>query len=111
MTVKEAAIQVLKTEAKPLHTKVLTDLILSRGLWNTQGQTPAATVEASIASDIKHNPTSSPFVRVSPRTCGHWVRLMQRIAEKLGFQMGTLVEVRQRNDNQWPNSCFCYYCG
>ncbi len=17
----------------------------------------------------------------------------------------------QRNDNQWPNSCFCYYCG
>ena len=40
-----------------------------------------------------------------------WVWLMSRIAEKLGFQMGTLVEVRQRNDNQWPNSCFCYYCG
>ena len=37
--------------------------------------------------------------------------LMIRIAEKLGFQMGALVEVRQRNDNQWPNSCFCYYCG
>ena len=34
-----------------------------------------------------------------------------KIAEKLGFQMGTLVEVSQRNDNQRPNSCFCYYCG
>ena len=36
---------------------------------------------------------------------------MRNIAEKLGFQMGTLVGVRQRNDNQWPNSCFCHYCG
>ncbi len=36
---------------------------------------------------------------------------MIRIAEKLGFQMGTLVEVRQRNDNQWPNLYFCYYFG
>ena len=29
----------------------------------------------------------------------------------MGFQMGTLVDVRQINDNQWPNSCFCYYYG
>lgn len=36
---------------------------------------------------------------------------MIKIAEKLGFQMGTLVEVCQRNDSQWSNSCFCYYCG
>ncbi len=36
---------------------------------------------------------------------------MIRIAEKLDFQMGTLAEVRQRNDNQWPNSCFGYYFG
>ncbi len=36
---------------------------------------------------------------------------MIRIAEKLGFQMGILVEVHQRNDNQWPNSYFCNYFG
>ncbi len=48
MTVKEAVIRVLKTEAKPLHTKVITEMILSRGLWQTQGRTPAATVEAQI---------------------------------------------------------------
>jgi hypothetical protein len=36
---------------------------------------------------------------------------MIRIAEKLGFQIGTLVEVRQRNDNQWPNLYFYYYFG
>ncbi len=38
-----------------------------------------------------------------------WV--MQRIAEKLGFQTETLGEVRQRNDSQSPNSCFDYYFG
>ena len=36
---------------------------------------------------------------------------MIRISEKLGFQMGTLVGVRQRNDSPWPNSCFDYYFG
>ena len=68
MTVKEAAIQVLNTEAKTLHVKVITDLILSRGLWQTQGKTPAATVEARIASEIKHNGEYSPINRVAPRT-------------------------------------------
>ena len=67
MTVKEAVIQILNTETKPLHVRIITDLILSRGLWQTQGKTPAATVEACIASDIKHNGGSSPFVRVEPR--------------------------------------------
>ena len=70
MTVKEAAIQALNTEAKALHVKNITNLILSRGLWQTQGKTPEATVEARIASDIKHNGRSSPFVRVAPRTYG-----------------------------------------
>jgi len=70
MTVKEAVIQILNTEAKPLHVRVITDLILSRGLWQTQGKTPAATVEARIASDIKHNGGPSPFVRVAPSTYG-----------------------------------------
>ncbi len=36
---------------------------------------------------------------------------MIRIAEKLGFQTGTLVRVRQRNDNQLLNSYFCCRCG
>ncbi|HEG42523.1 MAG TPA: hypothetical protein ENH94_00590 [Phycisphaerales bacterium] len=42
---------------------------------------------------------------------GQWVWLMIRISEKPGFQMGTLVGVRQRNDSPWPNSCFDYYFG
>ena len=32
--------------------------------------------------------------------------IMKRIAEKVGFQTRTLVEVRQINDNQWPNLFF-----
>ena len=70
MAVKEAVIQVLQTEGKPLHTKVLTELVLSRGLWQSSGKTPAATIEARLATDIKHNGKSSPFVRVAPRTYG-----------------------------------------
>ena len=42
-------------------------------------------------------------------TGGSW--LMIRIAEKVGFQTETPGEVRQRNDKQLLNSCFCYYCG
>ena len=37
--------------------------------------------------------------------------IMIRIAEKLEFQKGALVGVRQRNDSPWPNSCFDYYFG
>lgn len=47
----------------------------------------------------------------SIEACIHWVWLMPRVAAKLAFPTGTLVEVRQRNDDQWPDSCFCYQCG
>ncbi|MBW8017284.1 MAG: restriction endonuclease [Planctomycetes bacterium] len=70
MTAKEAVIKVLNAEAKPLHTKAITDMILSRGLWQTSGKTPAATIEARLAADIKHNGNLSPFVRVAPSTYG-----------------------------------------
>jgi len=36
---------------------------------------------------------------------------MIRVAEKVEFQMETLVRVRRRSDNQLLNSCFCCYCG
>ena len=42
--------------------------------------------------------------------CGNWVWIMKRITEKVNSD-GALVEVRPRKDNQWPNSCFCHYCG
>ncbi|MCF8070423.1 MAG: restriction endonuclease [Desulfobacterales bacterium] len=70
MTAKEAVIKVLNTEAKPLHTKVITDMIITRGLWQTSGKAPAATIEARISTDIKHNGNSSPFIRVAPSTYG-----------------------------------------
>ncbi len=36
---------------------------------------------------------------------------MLRITGKLVFQAETMVKVRQRNDNQLPNSYFGDYCG
>ena len=70
MTVKEAVIEILNTEGKSLNINDLTNLILSRGLWQPAGKTPAATVEAQLATDIKHKGENSPFVRVAPRTYG-----------------------------------------
>jgi hypothetical protein len=61
---KEAIVTVLSESPEPLHYQQITERILSRGLKSTAGATPSATVNAQIASSIKHEGASSPFVRV-----------------------------------------------
>jgi restriction system protein len=70
MTAKEAAVAVLKEAGEPLHTQEITDRILKRRLWTTEGKTPAATVEAQICTEMKKHGDESVFVRVAPRTYG-----------------------------------------
>jgi len=70
ISVCDAAIQVLQEVGKPLHTKEITELILSNGLWKTTGKTPAATVSASLYSDIKKKGDGSPFFLHAPQTFG-----------------------------------------
>ncbi|SER13521.1 HTH domain-containing protein [Giesbergeria anulus] len=62
---KEAIKRILKESGSPLHYTEISEQILSRGYYETDGATPAATVNAQIASSIKHDGNKSPFIRVA----------------------------------------------
>ena len=62
---KDAITRVLNESEGPLHYTEISDLILSQGYYETDGATPAATVNAQLAASIKHEGTKSPFIRVS----------------------------------------------
>jgi hypothetical protein len=61
---KEAIKKVLAESSTPLHYTEISERILSRGYYETDGATPAATVNAQLASSIKHDGEKSPFIRV-----------------------------------------------
>ncbi len=61
---KEAIKKVLAEADAPLHYTEISEQILSRGYYSTDGATPAATVNAQISSSIKHDGEKSPFIRV-----------------------------------------------
>jgi HB1, ASXL, restriction endonuclease HTH domain len=56
--------KVLAESDTPLHYTEISEQILSRGYYETDGATPAATVNAQLASSIKHDGEKSPFIRV-----------------------------------------------
>lgn len=61
---KEAIKKVLAESSTPLHYTEISEQVLSRGYYETDGATPAATVNAQLASSIKHDGDKSPFIRV-----------------------------------------------
>lgn len=61
---KEAIKRVLAETSTPLHYTEISEKILSHGYYETDGATPAATVNAQLASSIKHDGEKSPFMRV-----------------------------------------------
>jgi hypothetical protein len=63
MNVLRAAEIALKDANAPLHYKEITQRMIDRGLWQNDGKTPDATVNAAIAVDIKYNGTHSLFQR------------------------------------------------
>ena len=63
MNAKDAAAEVLRQAGRPLHYREITERILEQGLWATTGKTPAATVNAQLAVDIKTLGPASRFVR------------------------------------------------
>lgn len=68
MSWREAIEKVLREEARPLHYSEISELILSKGYYKTEGATPDATVNAQISTSIKHEKDKSPFLRVSRGT-------------------------------------------
>ncbi len=65
---KSAIATILAESDEPLHYLDITERILTRGLKTTSGATPAATVNAQIATSIKHDGSASPFLRVGKGT-------------------------------------------
>jgi len=61
---KEAIKRVLTESSTPLHYTEISEQILTRGYYETDGATPAATVSAQLTSSIKHDGAKSPFMRV-----------------------------------------------
>ncbi len=64
MTWKEAINQVLGQHPGGLHYNEIAEKIIEKGLRKSVGATPAATVNAQIASSIKHDGAESLYVRV-----------------------------------------------
>jgi hypothetical protein len=68
MDALNAAYQILCEAGEPLHSNEIARRILAQGLWATKSKTPAATVAARIAVDIKRNGAASRFRRVGRST-------------------------------------------
>lgn len=75
MTWRKAIDNVLASSATPLHYKEITERIISHGMRTSVGATPAATVNAQIATSIKRDGNSSPYVRVAKGTFALRARL------------------------------------
>ena len=65
MRVIDAVAAVLEEADGPLHYSEITERMLAKGLWNSRGKTPEATVNARLAVDIRDQGAASRFVRVS----------------------------------------------
>lgn len=68
MTVRDAAIRVLKEAGTALHAHEIAKRMLAGKLWATKGKTPHQTVAACLYLDIKRNAEASPFVLHGPQT-------------------------------------------
>ncbi len=66
---KFAAYQILKNAKAPMHYREITRTALEKGLIETVGATPEASLNAQLSTDIKRNGKQSVFIRTSP---GHY---------------------------------------
>ena len=70
LSLKDAAKKVLQDGGEPLHYEEITKRILEGGLAQSKSKTPAASLNAVLAVDIKRQGASSVFVRVTPGVFG-----------------------------------------
>ena len=68
MDLLKAVEEILKSAGEPLHVAVITEKVISGGLWKSSGKTPEASFSARLYSDIKKKGEASAFVKVSSQT-------------------------------------------
>ena len=61
----DAAAQVLAEAGEPLSCHVIMDCMLAKGLWQTKGKTPAASLYAAVIREIAKKGEASRFRKVS----------------------------------------------
>jgi hypothetical protein len=59
----DAAAIVLREASAPLNAQDLVSLMLERGLWKTEGKTPAATIYAAMIREIRSKGSASRFLK------------------------------------------------
>jgi hypothetical protein len=57
----DAAVQVLKEAGTPLQCKQMVEVMIAKGLWKTDGKTPAATLYSAILREIGKKGDKSRF--------------------------------------------------
>jgi hypothetical protein len=57
----DAAVQVLKTNGKPMNCKAMVEAMLTKGMWSTDGKTPAATLYSAILREITTKGSEARF--------------------------------------------------
>ena len=60
----DAAAQVMAESGEPLNTKTIVERMLAKGLWQTGGKTPQATLHAAISREIAAKGAASRFRKV-----------------------------------------------
>jgi hypothetical protein len=87
----EAAQKVLKEKGMPLKVEEITNLAIERGMINTSGKTPAATMGARIYIDIKNKGNKSLFVKFGRGKFGlkEWQNIEQECST---FRAGSFKE-------------------
>jgi restriction system protein len=68
MSLLDGVRTVLAAAGEALHSKVITQRLLERGLWQSDGRTPEATVAARLYTDIKNYGERSRFVQTGKNT-------------------------------------------
>jgi len=64
MSALDAVADVLRAEGVPLRIDQITVRVLADGQWVSKGKTPAATIEAQLAMEIKNHGDQSRFVQL-----------------------------------------------
>lgn len=65
---KTSAIAILTEVKRPLHYREITRLALEKGILETEGATPDASMNAQIVMDIKQKGKLSDFIKTAPST-------------------------------------------
>lgn len=66
MTFYEAAVEVLKTAARPLHYKKITELAIKQQLLSHVGKTPEVTMGSRLVQEVQRGETTTAIVRTRP---------------------------------------------